>query len=157
MVEEPRSIAPIQVPAADERGCTLRVLLADDSLTFLKTLRRFLARQADVEVVGEAHNGNEALALAQQLGPDIIILDLQMPERSGIEIIADLRRLRPETRIIVLSLFNWQQFTRTLGAHAYVSKANFITELLPAIADVIAGKSTLPKASYLHSNLIADD
>ena len=115
----------------------VRVLLADDSLVFLKTLQHFLQKCHELKIVGVAHNGREALALAKAERPDIILLDLLMPELSGLEIIPDLRASLPNSRVIVLSLLGYREIAAIVGADEFVFKPELATELVPAIQRVL--------------------
>lgn len=114
------------------------ILIADDNPTFLGTAARFLeAHSTDgLEVVGMANGGKEALALAQKLHPHVILVDLAMPDLSGLEVIPILRETLPEIGIIALTLLDttgYQEAAMSAGADAFVPKATLTTDLLPAI------------------------
>src|SRR5262249_18368480 len=83
----------------------IRLLLADDHVTVRKAIRALLATEPDMEVVGEAENGTQAVEAVEMLSPDLVLMDLVMPEMDGIEAIRLIRARRPETRILVLTSF----------------------------------------------------
>ena len=119
----------------------MAVLLVDDNPTFLRILKRFLEEQGrgEVEITGTAAGGKEALTTAAALRPDLVLLDLAMPDLHGLEVIPRLRRLLPDTGIIALTLMNpesYRQAVLTAGADEFVAKATLDTDLLPAIRRV---------------------
>ncbi len=125
----------------------ISVLLVDDNPTFLNIAARFLREHSDdlVDVVGLAQGGNEALELAQELAPQVVLLDLSMPDLPGLELIPLLRENVPETHIIVLTLMDTQGYREavtTAGADAFIPKAALSKELLPAIQQVVHGNHT---------------
>ena len=81
---------------------SIRVLIADDHAVVRQGLRTFLEVQDDIEVVGEASDGEEALSMVEAVSPDVVVMDLLMPRLSGIEATQRIRELRPATRVIVL-------------------------------------------------------
>jgi len=93
----------------------IRVLLADDHSVLRKGLKILLDREEDIEVVGEAANGNEACRLAQVLQPDILVLDLSMPELNGFECAKKLKRDLPDMRIVILIILNNGELWATFG------------------------------------------
>lgn len=120
----------------------IRVLIADDHAIMREGLRLILAQQSDISVVGEARNGREAVALAEALVPDILLLDISMNELNGIDVAKILRSL-PAVRIIMLSMHNTAEYiSRALkaGARGYLIKDSVGTEVLTAIHCVINGR-----------------
>jgi len=114
----------------------IAVLLVDDNATFLRIATRFLQDHDDVVVVGVAGGGEEGLAQAQDLQPDIVLVDLAMPGLSGLEMIPRLRATLPEVGIIALTVLDtnsYRQAALAAGADDFVSKATLNTTLLPAI------------------------
>ena len=120
----------------------IKVLIADDHAVVRQGLRTYLELQADVEVVAEAADGEEAVRAAERHEPDVILLDLAMPNRSGLEALPDLRRVARDAQIVVLSGFATATVAEdvlALGARAYVEKGadpdTIIATIQSAIAD----------------------
>lgn len=114
----------------------VRLLIADDHAVVRSGLRTLLESQADMKVVGEAADGVEAVSQCQTLKPDIVLLDLSMPGRSGLQAIADLKRVSPAPRVLVLTMHNDETYLRHAvgaGADGYVIKQAADTELITAI------------------------
>ncbi len=120
----------------------ISVLLVDDNPAFLRIVTRFLQQHDDVVVVGAAGGGEEALALAQDLQPDIVLIDLAMPGLSGLETIPRLRAMLPKVGIIALTVLDtnsYRQAALEAGANDFVPKASLNTDLLLAIRRVAQG------------------
>lgn len=120
------------------RAVPLSVLLVDDNPTFLRILMRFLSEQSEValRVVGSVAGGRDAMAQVRQLQPEIILLDLQMPDVSGLELLPQFRATLPDSVIIALTLMDPDTFrdaTLAAGADGFVSKASLERDLIPAI------------------------
>ena len=125
---------------------TTRLLLVDDHTIFREALRTMLCAEADIEVVGEAGNGREAIGLARDLNPDVLVLDIGMPDMNGIEATAAIVTRSPSIRVIVLSTHSDRRFVTEMikaGASAFVVKTAASTELLRAIRAVMRGQSYL--------------
>jgi PAS domain S-box-containing protein len=135
------------VPAprvSDPTGRMIRVLLADDHAVVREGLARMLDQEADIEVVGEAVDGEQAVEMARQLHPDIVLMDVSMPGLSGIEATRILRRELPDLRVIGLSMFEETeraQAMRDAGAVDYLTKSGSSVDLLAALR--AQGKSLL--------------
>ena len=124
----------------------IRVLIADDHAVVRQGLRTFLDLQEDIEIVGEAADGAEALDAAERLRPDVVLIDLVMPELDGIEAIRRLRERAPETRAIVLSSFldDDRLFPAVrAGAAGYLLKDVQPQDLVAAIRTVHDGGALL--------------
>ena len=120
----------------------ISVLLVDDNPAFLRIATRFLQKHDDTVVIGTADGGEEALALAQDLQPDIVLIDLAMPGLSGLEAIPRLRAVLPAAGIIALTVLNTNSYLQAsleAGANDFVAKAILNTDLLPAIRRVAQG------------------
>jgi DNA-binding NarL/FixJ family response regulator len=115
------------------------ILLVDDNPIFLHCAKRFLQRRQDVIVVGTVSGGKWAVNLAQNLKPDVALIDLSMSDLPGLELIPQLRAALPDIRIIALTLFDtddYRQAALAAGADGFVSKNTMNTDLMPAIQRV---------------------
>jgi DNA-binding NarL/FixJ family response regulator len=125
----------------------IRVLLVDDQAVVRRALRVRFHLEPDLQVVGEASTGGEALTLAQALTPDVVLMDIQMPGMDGIEATAALRRVVPQSVVVMLSIYDDAQTcgrAQAAGAVACVEKRGETETLLSAIrlAAAQAGKSS---------------
>lgn len=114
----------------------IRVLLADDHAILRAGLRSLINQETDVEVVGEAGDGHESLSKAVELRPDVVVLDIAMPNSNGLEAISAMRRAGVESKILVLTMYAEDQYlTQVLrrGGNGYVLKRSADTELMRAI------------------------
>ncbi|HEU4325761.1 MAG TPA: response regulator transcription factor [Roseiflexaceae bacterium] len=126
-----------------------RLLLADDHRMFRQGLRELLERKTDYEIVGEASTGREVLELVPELRPDIVLLDLQMPEMDGVAVARHLGQAHPEVRIIVLTMYRQDQHlfeAIRAGARAYLLKDADAEELVTVIDRVQRGEAALDPA-----------
>lgn len=121
----------------------IRVLVVDDHAALREGVASMSARESDIEIVGEATNGDEAIAAFDALRPDVMLLDLAMPVRNGIEVIEVVRRSHAAARIIVLTTYEGDaQAMRALkaGASGYLLKSSLRKELFDAIRAVHGGR-----------------
>jgi DNA-binding NarL/FixJ family response regulator len=121
----------------------LRVVLADDHALVRQGFRRILEDEADIVVAGEAGGGAEAIALTQQLEPDVVVLDLGMPEINGLHAAIEIRRRRPRQPILILSMHSDPQYVRNAfdaGVNGYILKNAMETDLIAAVRAVAAGE-----------------
>lgn len=128
---------------------TIRVLLADDHAVMRDGLKALLSATADLEVVGEVGNGREAVRLAAELKPDVVIMDVAMPELNGIEAVRMLREQRPDARIVMLSMHSDAEHVyRALeaGAAGYLLKESAGEEVVSAVRTVCLGRQYLSRA-----------
>ncbi len=127
----------------------LRLLLADDHPLFRKGLRGLLATVPEVEVVGEAASGPEAVRLAAELRPDLVLMDLQMPEGGGLEAIRAIVAANPEARLLVITLFADDDSVFAAlraGARGYVLKDADEDEIVRALRAVAHGEAIFSPA-----------
>lgn len=121
---------------------SLRIFLADDHTVMREGLKSLVNAQADMEVVGEADNGRTALQKAKELQPDVVIMDVSMPELNGIKVTEQLRRTCQKIKVLVLTAHDESGYLRQLlqvGASGYVLKKAAAEELINAIRAVAAG------------------
>jgi len=124
----------------------ISVLLVDDHTLVRRGFRRMLDDDQTLEVVGEASNGREAVQLAQKLQPQVIVMDCQLPEMTGLEATRAILRSHPDTAILMLSMHSEDTLVRQAleaGARGYVLKSAIDLDLANAIKSVAAGKSVL--------------
>ncbi len=126
-----------------------RILLADDHAVVRKGFRMILDAEEDLEVVGEAANGREAVETAQSLQPDIVVMDVTMPELNGIEATRRITELLPRTRILALSMHKDAVYVREIlraGAKGYLLKDSGEGDLLKAVRVIAKGEAFLSPA-----------
>ncbi len=125
---------------------TVRVLLADDHDILRDGLKALLTMAGDISVVGEARTGREAVAEAERLRPDVVLMDITMPELDGVEATRRIRQTAPEVRVLFLTMHEAEEyFFRALraGAAGYVIKRTAASDLLAAVRAVARGESFL--------------
>lgn len=124
----------------------IRVVIADDHAMFRAGLRALLAVEEDIEVVGEAAHGEEAVARTAELTPDVVVMDILMPVMNGIEATRRIAAAHPESRVLVLSMYDDEEHVQQLfaaGAAGFVLKHATADELVRAIREVVAGGTPL--------------
>ncbi|NIM51598.1 MAG: response regulator [Gemmatimonadales bacterium] len=122
----------------------VRVLVADDHAIVREGIRSVLSGTSDLEVVAEAADGAEALALAEQSDPDVVVLDVSMPGKSGLEVTAMLRRTVSTARVLILSMHDHPEYVLQAvrsGAHGYVLKDTAPADLREAVRAVHRGEA----------------
>jgi DNA-binding NarL/FixJ family response regulator len=125
---------------------TLRIVLAEDHTILREGLRALLSADPNVEIIGEAQNGREAVRCVEKLEPDLVLMDLSMPRMSGMEATREIKKRYPEIKIIALTVHKTEEYLLTTlkaGADGYVLKDATHDELLMAIKNVMGGKSYL--------------
>lgn len=135
----------------------IRVLLADDHQLMRRGVRLILEREPDVIVVGEAGDGREAVALAKSLKPDVVVMDIGMPNLNGIEAAHQMTQERPELAVVILSMHSDESYVlRALkgGARGYLLKDSAEADLIKAVHVVAGGKSFFSPAV---SKVLLDD
>jgi two-component system response regulator DesR len=127
----------------------IRVLLAEDQTMLRGALAALLDLEPDMTVIAQAANGNEALKLARQLTPDVLVTDIEMPQKTGLELAADLNLSGLKARVIILTTFARPGYLRRAldaGAHGYLLKERPASELAEAIRRVHSGLRAIDPA-----------
>jgi two-component system response regulator DesR len=130
------------VSATAKPASAIRVLLAEDQTMLRGALASLLDLEPDITVIAQASNGREALKLALQCVPDVIVTDIEMPERTGLEVAADLKLAESKARVIILTTFARPGYLRRAldsGARGYLLKERPASELAQAIRRVHSG------------------
>lgn len=123
------------------KSASVRIVIADDHEIFRRGLRSLLESHSDWEVCGEAVNGQEAIEKVKQLKPDVVVLDVTMPHVNGLEAAREIRRIVPESKVVILSQHEpalMKQSALAAGAGAYVTKSEVSRELMIAIETITA-------------------
>lgn len=121
----------------------IHVILADDHVVVRIGIRNLLSRSPDIAVIGEASNGVEAIQLVNDLRPDVLLLDMEMPELDGVEVARRLRAARSPVKILALSAYNDKQYILAMfdqGAAGYLTKDEAPEKIIEAIRGVAAGE-----------------
>jgi two-component system response regulator NreC len=132
----------------------IKVLLAEDHIIVRKGLRSLLDREVDIEVVGEADNGQQAVEKAQLLQPDIVLMDITMPVLNGLEATRQIKALRLPIKVVVLTVHSTPEYAYQIlraGGSAYVLKQAAVSELIGAIRAVYQGGSFLSPSISRHA------
>ncbi len=135
----------------------IRILLADDHAVVRQGFRMILSAQTDLEIVGEAGNGREAVELAAKLRPDVVVMDVAMPELNGIEATRRLTAENPHIRVVALSMHKDSVYVREIlraGARGYLLKDSPAADLVAAVRAVAQGEGYISPAV---SNAVLDD
>jgi len=143
----------------------IRVLLVDDHMPLRAGTRSLLGEATDIEVVAESASGREALALAETMRPDVVLLDISLPDLNGVEVARALSQDLPEVKILVLTGYNYEQYVRALfaiGVNGYLLKSDPALELIAAVREVARGGDALSaeitaqlKAATSRSGIVA--
>jgi DNA-binding NarL/FixJ family response regulator len=136
---------PAATPVGDANGerAMIRILIADDHAIVRAGLKQFIAREGDLQVAGEAASGAETIELVRNGEFDIVLLDIRMPDGSGIDTLRKLKTLCPDLPVLMLSGFAEEQYALNLlraGAAGYVNKEAAPAELVKAIRTVMVGR-----------------
>lgn|SRR5215469_12428719 len=122
-------------------SATIRIVIADDHEIFRRGLRSLLESHSHWQVCGEAANGQEAIEKVRELKPDVVVLDVTMPHVNGLEAAREIRRIVPESKVVILSQHEpalMKQSALAAGAGAYVTKSEVSRELMIAIEAMTA-------------------
>ncbi len=135
----------------------IRILLADDHAVVRQGFKMILGAQSDMEIIGEAGNGRDAVELAENLRPDVIVMDVAMPELNGIEATRRLATSLPHTRVVALSMHKDSVYVREIlraGARGYLLKDSGAADLVSAVRAVASGEGYISPAV---SSSVLDD
>jgi NarL family two-component system response regulator LiaR len=127
----------------------ISILLAENHVVVRESIRQFLEREANFEVVGEAGDGEEAVRMVSQLKPDVIVMDISMPKLNGIEATKQIKALQPSAVVLILTAYDYEQYIFPLleaGAAGYLLKDVSSRELISAIQTVYRGEAVLHPA-----------
>ena len=119
---------------------TFKIMLADDNRNYLATISPLIRSLQGVELVGQAHDGIEALTMATALLPDLVLLDIAMPRLNGLEVAGRMQGWPHKPRIVFLSMHQQDSYrvaARELDAEGYFNKSDFVSEVLPFIERIV--------------------
>ena len=136
----------MSIASQEEEMKRIRLILADDHAVVRAGTRQLLEGQPDLDIVGEASDGEEAVRLAHRLNPDVVVMDVRMPRLSGVEATRRIKQECPEVRVLVLTAHDDDEYVFALlqaGANGYLLKTAEIEELVKAIHTVASGQSAL--------------
>jgi two-component system, NarL family, response regulator LiaR len=125
---------------------TIKILLAEDHAVVRESIRESLSREPEFEVIGEAGDGEEVIKLARQLSPDVIIMDISMPQLNGIEATRQIKTFKSSVAILILTAYDDEQYIFSVlsaGAAGYLLKDIGVNDLVEAIKTVYKGESIL--------------
>ncbi len=119
-----------------QRTSSLRIILVDDSPEFLDSAVRFLSADPRIAIVGRALNGKDALDQILQLKPDVVLMDLAMPEMNGLEVTRHIKAQPIAPRVVILTLYDTPEYRSAaegVGADGFITKSDFGTQVLPML------------------------
>ena len=122
---------------------TIRLALVDDNRAFVASVRNHLATEPDLLVVGQAFEGQDALRMIRELKPDVVLLDIAMPDMNGLEVARCIQRLERAPAVIFLTMHDntsYRKAATSVGAAGFVCKSNVVADLLPLVLQVMADR-----------------
>ena len=141
---------------------TIKVVLAEDHTIVRQGLRSLLEQQAGIEVIAEAENGRQAVQIAEQLKPDLVLMDFSMPELNGLEATRQIKQRVPDVKVLILTRHTNQEYVKSIlraGASGFLIKKSAADELVLAIKSIYQGDSFLDSSiskkvieRYLHQS-----
>lgn len=140
---------------------TIKILIADDHAIVREGLKQILVDTCDMVIAGDAENGNDAIKLARAVNADVLLLDISMPDKSGIEVLKQIKKESPKLAVLMLSMHREDQYAiRSLkaGAAGYLNKQSAPAELVDAIRQVASGRKYIsPALAQELANQLGDD
>ena len=136
---------------------SIRLILVDDHRLMRECLRRLIERDSDLDVIGEAENGHQAVKLAKVLKPDVALVDVAMPDMNGVEATCQIKEVCPQTKVVALSMHTDRSYVSRMlcaGACGYLSKDCASQELITALHSVVSGRTYL---SPRIASVVVDD
>ncbi len=115
---------------------TIKVLIVDDNAKFIESVKKLLSNEQDIEVIGEATEGKKAILKAKELKPDIVLMDVRMPEMNGLKATRRISQIMPETKIIILTIYDIDEYRDAAinsGAVAFILKKYMRDNLIQSI------------------------
>jgi len=134
------------LPKAAQAVSTVKILIAEDHAVVREGIRMILEAEPDFDVVGEAKDGRQAVELARSLSPDVVVMDISMPQMTGIEATQQIRRLCPRTHVLILTMHEEESYVFQLlqmGASGYVLKRAAASDLVEAVRAASRGEAFL--------------
>lgn len=113
-----------------------KILIVDDDRRFKNFVKELFSSEEDLEIIGEAANGQKAICMAKELKPDLVLMDISMPRMSGLDATHQLKKIMPKLAVIILTIHDldgYREAAMARGAHAYVLKKEMMEELIPAV------------------------
>ena len=140
----------------------INILLVDDSPAFLESAGRFLATDPTLHIVGQALSGQEAIELVHRLGPDLVLMDIRMPDMNGLEAARQIKALANAPRVVILTLYDnaeYRALAEAIGTDGFVAKSDFGHQLLPLIHQLFNRPSapTAEERKPMKNVLVVDD
>lgn len=126
----------------EEKSSIIRILIADDHAVVREGIKKILSETSDISVTAEAGDGNEVIGKLEKDSFDLVILDITMPGKSGLDVLKDIKRRRPELPVLILSMHPAEQYAERVikaGASGYLSKESVPEELIKAIRKISKG------------------
>jgi len=152
---EPAALAPRIQSLLEEAFRVIRILVTDDHTLVRDGVCAVLALQKDMNVVGEAVNGKDAIEKVKRLAPNVVLMDIAMPEMSGLEATKRIAKEYPETRVLILTQYDEEEnmfVAKQAGAHGFIPKKAASSDLINGIRAVGAGRYFPPAFAYVAAN-----
>src|SRR6266567_1671208 len=147
---EKSSLTGVQEKDQEEKAMPIRILLADDHTILRAGLKMMLNAQPDMEVVGKAQDGRQAIQESQRLQPDVVLMDITMPDINGIEATRQIKKLSPDMKVLILTMHEHDEYVfqaLRAGAAGYMLKEAADTDLFSALRVIQSGKFYLSPAA----------